>query len=299
MTRDVNRRDFIKFMGIAGGLLLTSGYMLAHSRGDVRGIFDSIELSNGVNMPIFGFGTFKTSLGVSKYDEQKIVKAVDAGYRHIGVFDSTHLVGATVVSGKVLRNDVFISLFLDFNKREDDITAMFDEKLAELKIDYVDMVVLNISNFNDIEKDHILEAWEKIEKIYKNKKAMAVGISNLDSNNFDDFIYDCNVKPMLNYLAINPYNYDDSFVKRCYRHGMSIVVRDGFYGRPNVLNNEVILKIADKLEKTPRQILSRWNLQNGFALLRDLSDIQSFDDDSGLFDFALERREMRAISRLT
>lgn len=306
MQESMTRRDFMKVASIASGALLFGagffGSVNAAVSPDIQGLFSTQKLNNGVQMPIFGFGAYSRALSDdSDKNVKAILEALKIGYRHIGVYKSESDVGAALLKSGVLREEVFISLQLEGKNisNEDEFLVAFNESLAKLKTNYVDLLCLFFPK--QVDKDTLnykLNIWQAMEKLYKDKRVKALGVTNLQYELFNTFLSQCSVKPAVNQLFLNPYMFDDRIVADSRNRKMQVATFIPFAFGDDLLLEPVVAKIAKRYNKTPAQVILRWNLQKGYTTLAGSANVNSVKEYSDIFNFNLELKDMKAISRL-
>lgn len=304
--QNLSRRDFIKIASVAGGTFVigTSLFnsMFAAPNVNIQGLFSTQRLNNGVEMPIFGFGAYSKSLSDdSDKNVQAIFHAIKLGYRHIGVYKTESDVGAALVKSGVHRDEIFVSLQLDGKdiKNEDDFVVAFNESLAKLRTDYVDLFCLFFPK--DINKEilnHKINIWKAMETLYKDKRIRALGVTNLTYDVFSQFLPECEIKPAVNQVFSNPYMFDDRLAEDSRNRKMQVATFIPFGFGNDLLLEPVVDKIAKAYNKTPSQVILRWNLQKGYTTLAGSADLELVKEYSDIFNFELSLRDIKAISKL-
>ncbi len=304
MQETMTRRDFIKIAGVSAGVLMTNMFHIASAAPnlDIRGLFSTYKLHNGIEFPIFGFGAFSKILGNDNdKNAETVLYSLKLGYKHISVYQTERAVGEAIVQSGILRNEIFISLQLGDVANDDEVIEKFNESLAKLKTTYVDLLIMRFPKSKQMNDDIVqryVNTWETIEKLYQEGRVKAIGVSNLQLEYFDNFLSQCATKPMVNYVGFNPYHYDERLMELCRNKKIAIATYAPLANGKDLLYEPIITKIAEKYDKSPAQIVMRWNLQKGFATMLGSSDSQMIEENSKIFDFNLDQRDMKAITKV-
>lgn len=303
MQEIMNRRDFIKLAGIttatlfAGSSLFNS--VLAQPIFDIQGLFSVKELSNHLKIPVYGLRVDSMNVATNRDEEVKIIaQSLNLGFKHLGVHGGESKAGDGIVSSGVPREEVFITLHLDDNG--DDLIESFNESLAKLKTTYVDALVLRFPYSSSVDNavvKHKLDSWETIVKLYKDRQARAIGASDLSSEYLERIIYECEVKPMLNCVE-NPYIITPRLLELCTYYKIAVCTNAPFVNNLDLVKEKAVLKVVEKYNKTPQQIMARWGLQKGFVTFVNAANIQEIQDLSKIYDFKLDQKSVKAISNL-
>ena len=154
-------------------------------------ITSSYKLNNGVDMPIFGLGTWKaegSDVGAS------CAIAWKAGYRHIdtaSLYANEKEIGDWLQKSGIKREEVFITSKI-WNDEHGDVEAAFNRSLKKLQTDYIDLYLIH---YPVPERNKSLKV---LEKLYKAKKVRAIGVSNFCIKHFENFLSNCEIQPTVN-----------------------------------------------------------------------------------------------------
>lgn len=253
-----------------------------------------VTLSNGVKMPVLGYGVYQ----VTKEEcERCVLDALKVGYRHIDTAQSyfnEEEVGSAIVKSGVPRKEIFLTtkVWIEHYGYEQ-TKASVEESLRRLKTDYLDLVLLH-QPFSDI-----YGAWRALEKLYEEGKIRAIGISNFYADRMVDFASFNRVKPMVNQMETHIFNQQKSLKDWCDKYGIRLEAWAPFgEGRKDTFDNPVLLKISEKYGKTAAQVMLRWNIQRGVVVIPKSVHIERMQENFDVFDFALSEEDMTAISAL-
>ncbi len=261
------------------------------------------ELRNGVKIPNIGYGTWRVP--ESQQCVESVLTAIDCGYRHIDTayfYKNEKSIGEALKQSGIHREDLFITskLWNDFHGYESTL-KVFEESLKSLETDYLDLYLIHWPNpvkFRDDWAKSNAETWHAFEKLYRDGRIRAIGISNFLPHHIDELLKTAEIMPMVNQIELQPGLNREA--DREYNEKLGILVEAWApFQIGEALKDSTICAIAQKLQKTPAQVVLRWFLQNKIVPLpksvtpeRILSNIQ-------VYDFELSSEDMAAINNIT
>ena len=253
-----------------------------------------VILSNGIKMPILGYGVYQ----VTKEEcEQCVLDALKVGYRHIDTaqaYFNEEEVGNAIEKSGVPRKEIFLTtkVWIEHYGYEQ-AKASVMESLRKLKTDYLDLVLLH-QPFSDA-----YGAWRALEEMYDEGKIRAIGISNFYADRMVDFASFNRVKPMVTQMETHIFNQQKSLKEWADKYGIQMEAWAPFgEGRGGTFDNPVIIKIGAKYGKTAAQVMLRWNIQRGIVVIPKSTHIERMEENFNVFDFTLSDEDMAEIAAL-
>lgn len=252
------------------------------------------RLNNGVEMPWFGLGVFRAGEGGEV--ERAIKWAVQIGYRSIdtaSVYGNEEGVGRGLRESGIPRDEVFITTKAWNNEQGYDNTLRaFDESLGRLGMDYVDLYLVHWPV-----KGKSADTWRAFERIYREGRARAIGVSNFLVHHLEDLLQRAEVTPAVNQVEFHPRLVQPELLAFCKEKGIqpeawSPIMRGQVDAIPE------LREIAQAHNKTPVQVVLRWDLQHGVVTIPKSVNRDRIKSNASVFDFQLSQSEMDLIDDL-
>lgn len=257
---------------------------------------ETIKLSNGVEMPVIGFGTYQ--IEDLAQCERCVLDAIAAGYRMIDTaqaYRNEEAVGQAIRKCGVDRKELFVVTKLHFrNSEPDKCRASVLESMDKLGVDYLDLLLLHWPFAN------YYAAWRELEKLYKEGRLRAIGVSNFHADRLVDLINYNDVAPHVN--QIEAHLFCQQRENRAWMDKYQVAAmayaplgqarRQEMYVLPQVAGP------AEKYGKTPAQIMLRFLIQSGFAPIPKSVHTERIQENFQVLDFALDDAEMDALRAL-
>lgn len=256
---------------------------------------ETIKLSNGVEMPLLGYGVFLVS---PQECERCVTDALSAGYRLIDTaqaYQNEEGVGAAITKSGIRRDELFLTTKVWIsNAGEEKAAKSIDESLRKLQTDYIDLLLIHQA-YGDV-----FGSWRAMEKAYKAGKVRAIGVSNFQSARFFDFAHYVDVKPMINQLQCN------ALIQQ---HGIEPLLNEfdtrmmawgplGGQGVDGIVKNEMLAEIGNRYGKSAAQVALRWLTQRGIVAIPKSAHKERMEQNFNIFDFTLTHEEMEQIATL-
>ena len=253
-----------------------------------------VTFSNGVKMPILGFGTYALK---PEETEKLVSQALKDGYRCIdtaaGYFNEEQ-VGAAIKKSGIPRDQLFIvtKLWIQDQGYENAKKA-FEASLKKLQLDYVDLYLIH-QPFGDY-----YGSWRAIEELYESGKARAIGVSNFDSERLVDLIWHNRIVPHVNQVEINPYTQRESMVNIMREYKVQPMGWGPFtQGHLDIFHDPVLTEIANHHNKTTAQVILRWFVEKGIQTIPRTCKLERISENFNIFDFKLTKEEIDQINKL-
>ena len=256
---------------------------------------ETIKLSNGVEMPLLGYGVFLVS---PQECERCVSDALSVGYRLIDTaqaYANEEGVGAAIAKSGIRREDIFLTTKVWIsNAGEEKAAKSIDESLHKVQTDYIDLLLIHQA-YGDV-----FGTWRAMEKAYRDGKVRAIGVSNFQEARFFDFAHYVDTKPMVNQLQCN------TLVQQ---NGIQGVLNDfgtrmmawgplGGQGAEGVIKSELLAAIGKNYGKSAAQVALRWVSQRGIVAIPKSSHKERMAQNLDIFDFTLNQEEMKQIASL-
>lgn len=260
------------------------------------------ELSNGVKIPNIGYGTWRVP--ESEQCVEAVLTAIDCGYRHIDTayfYKNEKSIGEAVRASGIHREDLFITskLWNDYHGYESTL-KVFEETLENLGTDYLDLYLIHWPNpikFRDDWAKSNAETWRAFEKLYRDGRIKAIGISNFLPHHIDELLKTAEIVPMVNQIEMQPGLNRE--VEREYnqKHGILTEAWAPFQVG-EVLKDETVCRLAEKYQKSAAQIVLRWFLQKGVLPLPKSVTPERILGNIQVYDFELTAEDMTAMDNI-
>lgn len=252
------------------------------------------QLSNGVKIPIAGFGTYK--LQNENNEACNVVKkAIDLGYRSIDTasfYNNEEGVGKGIKESNVPREDIFVTtkVWIDDDGYENTINA-FETSLKKLDLDYIDLYLVHWPT------QKIKETWKALEDLYKQKKVRAIGVCNCTVKQLEEIIGFSEINPMVNQVELHPNRTEKELLKVCKRHNIIVEAWSPIM-RGQLLSNAIIKDLALKYNKSEAQIILRWHIQNNVIAIPKTSNFDRIKENIDIFDFEIDKEDLEKIDSI-
>ncbi len=255
----------------------------------------TVILNNDVEMPILGFGVFQVP--DPEECERSVYEALQAGYRLIdtaAAYLNEGAVGKAIKKSGVPRAEFFVTTKLWIQDAGyESAQKAFEKSLAKLQLDYLDLYLIH-QPFGDV-----YGSWRAMEEFYREGRVRAIGVSNFQPDRIMDLIVHNEVVPAVNHIETHPFNQQIETQKFLQENRVQIESWGPFAeGKNNIFQNEVLLALAEKYQKTVAQVILRWLTQRGVVVIPKSVRQERIAENFNVFDFDLSSGDMDAIKAL-
>ncbi len=269
----------------------------------MNNIGDCYKLSNGVEIPCVGFGTWQTPDGETAV--KAVTAAIEAGYMHIDTaeaYENEGSVGEAIAASGVERGKLFITSKLANTYRGyDETMKAFEQTLKNLRTDYLDLFLIHWPNplkYRDEWQRHNAETWRAFEELYKGGKIRAIGVSNFRPHHLEELAKTAEIMPMVNQIRLCPGCTQDEVVNYSRSKGMLLEAYSPL-GIGKIFEVPEMQRLAEKYNRSIAQICIRWSLQNGWLPLPKSVTPSRIVENTKVFDFTLSDEDVKLIAGLT
>ncbi|RIW38796.1 aldo/keto reductase [Bacillus salacetis] len=256
------------------------------------------QLSNGIQMPLLGLGVFKVEEGPELV--HAVNTAIKHGYRSIdtaAIYGNEEGVGRGIREGTqeagINRSDLFItSKVWNDDLGYEETLAAFEQSLEKSGLDYLDLYLIHWP----VEGRYI-DAWKALEKLYKDGKIKAVGVSNFQIHHLKTLLMEAVIKPMVNQVELHPRLTQKTLLAFCEKNNIQLEAWSPLM-QGEILGHPVLQEIGEKYTKTAAQVILRWHLQNQIVVIPKSTKEKRIIENASVFDFELTEPDMRKIDGL-
>lgn len=289
-----------------------------------------IQLPNSAGlMPVVGYGTWQAK---DEDLEKALEAALEAGYRHIDtatVYENEHVIGKVLdkwlKAGKVKREELFIVTKLPpSGNRPSNVESFIKQSLEKLKLDYLDLYLVH-TPFSFVEGDDLhprdengtfkfdhstdhVAVWKELEKQVDNGRTKAIGLSNFNPKQISRILKAARIPPANLQVEMHVYHQQKELVAFCKENNITMVAYSplGTQGTskllgiaiPKLMENPTVVKIAEKHSKTPAQVLLKFLVQKGVAVIPKSTNPDRLKKNIEIFDFQLTDEDMSELEAL-
>ncbi len=256
---------------------------------------ETVTLSNGVKMPMEGFGVFQ--MPEAAVCEQAVSDALSVGYRLIdtaAAYFNEEAVGAAIRKSGIPREELFITTKLWIQDAGyENAKKAFETSMQKLGLDYLDLYLIHqpMSDYYG--------SWRALEELYEAGKIRAIGVCNFYPERLTDLCLNARIAPMVNQVELHPFFAQTGAVENM----QSLNVQPEAWGpmaegKHGIFTHPVLTEIGQKYGKTAAQVALRWNTQRGVVIIPKTTHRERMEENLSIWDFTLSEEEMNAITVL-
>lgn len=254
----------------------------------------TVTLHNGVKMPYFGLGVYKVEEGNEVINSVKT--ALESGYRAIdtaALYENEEGVGKAIKESGIPRKEIFVTTKVwNTDHGYENTLKAFERSISKLGLDYVDLYLIHWPG-----KDTFVDTWRALEKLYRDGRVRAIGVSNFKEHHLETLMAQSEEKPVINQVELHPYFQQKELREFCKKHDI-VVEAWSPLGRGKVLEDPVLNEIGKKYGKSPAQVTLRWHVQNDIVVIPKSVTPSRIKENADIFDFELTDDEMERINQL-
>lgn len=252
-----------------------------------------IRLNNGVRMPAVGLGTYK----LAEMEAYAPVKAaLECGYRLIDTasfYKNEEWVGKAMRDSGVPREEMFItSKVWNTEQGYEETLKAFERSLKKMGTDYLDLYLVHWPVTGKR-----LDTYRALEHLYKEGRVRSIGVSNFHVRHLNELYAACQVLPVVDQVEMSPFLYQKDLLQHCQMRDILVTAYSPF-ARGKVLKNRTLTRIGKEHGKSPAQVIVRWCLQKGMAVIPRSSKEERIRENAAIFDFSLDNEEMQVLDFL-
>ncbi|WP_303195716.1 aldo/keto reductase [Thomasclavelia spiroformis] len=253
-----------------------------------------MKLVDNLEIPDIGLGVYKIS---EKEMNEVISLAYQDGYK---LFDTAQMyknetaLGEALKKNKISRKDIFLISKVDnCNQGYDSTIASFYDSLKKLKTQYLDSFLIHWPGLN---KERMLNTWKALEYLYKEGLVKSIGVCNFEKSQLEFILDNCEIAPMINQIEHTPFMHDETLISFCKKNNIQIMAW-GPLLRGN-MEDPRIMKIASKYQKSPAQLLIRWNIQQGIIPIPKSKNPSRLLENISVFDFDISLDDIHELNQM-
>lgn len=260
----------------------------------ITDITGSFKLNNGVEMPYLGLGTYQSDNDQEVIDA--VANALKLGYRHIdtaSIYANEEGVGKGIKKSGIDRSEIFlVSKVWNTDQGYERTLKAFDESLVRLGVDYLDLYLIHwpvAGKYKD--------TWRALEKLYKENRIRAIGVSNFMQHHLEDLLTDAAVVPMVNQMEFHPYVVQQKLIDFCRAKDIQYESWSPFM-QGKVFGLDICKDLSKKHHKSVAQIILRYNLQKGVVAIPKSAKKERIISNADVFDFELSAEDIAFLDQL-
>jgi 2,5-diketo-D-gluconate reductase A len=247
-------------------------------------------LADGNQLPMLGLGVWQVPNGPVCVNAVRW--ALELGYRHIDTaqaYGNEESVGQALRESGVPRDEVFITT--KFYPARKDPAVEVEQSLRRLGVDQVDLYIVHWPQGGPT------WAWPGMERARELGHARSVGVSNFNRSELEEVLAAASVAPVVDQLQFSPIRYRRGLLEACRQRDVVLEAYSPL-GTGRHLGDETVKRIAQRVGRTPAQVLLRWCLQHDVPVIPKSTHRERIEENAQIFDFTLSGEEVAALDAL-
>ena len=247
-------------------------------------------LADGNEMPMLGLGVWQTPNGPECVNAVRW--ALELGYRHIDTaqaYGNEESVGQGLRESGVPREEVFVTT--KFYPAQKDPAAEAEQSLRRLGVDQLDLYIIHWP------KGGPTWAWPGMERARELGHARSIGVSNFDVDELEQVMGVASTAPVVDQVQFNPFVYRRALLEACQERGIALEAYSPL-GTGRHLGDETVGRVAQRVGRTPSQVLLRWCIQRDIVVIPKSTHRERIEENGQIFDFVLSDEDVAELDRL-
>lgn len=263
---------------------------------------DKLVLSNGVQMPGIGFGTWQVPTDSTL--ENAVSAALKLGYRFFDtaqIYGNASAIGRGVLLSDLPRAEIFISSKIWTSHRSyDGVMRAFTDIIEQLKTTYLDQLLIHWPATQGepmIWQSQNAGTWRALEDLYEQGAVKVIGVSNFLPHHLVPLLARARIRPMVNQLEIHPGYPQFAAVNFCFKQNIAVQAWSPL-GRGGLTRHPLLIELGEKYGVSPALIALRWSLQHGFIPVVKALDAEHMKSNLDAFGLTLEDEDMTRLDTM-
>lgn len=263
---------------------------------------DKLVLSNGVQMPGIGFGTWQVPTDSTL--ENAVSAALKLGYRFFDtaqIYSNASAIGRGVLLSDLPRAEIFISSKIWTSHRSyDGVMRAFTDIIEQLKTTYLDQLLIHWPATQGepmIWQSQNAGTWRALEDLYEQGAVKVIGVSNFLPHHLVPLLARARIRPMVNQLEIHPGYPQFAAVNFCFKQNIAVQAWSPL-GRGGLTHHPLLIELGEKYGVSPALIALRWSLQHGFIPVVKALDAEHMKSNLDAFGLTLEDEDMTRLDTM-
>lgn len=263
---------------------------------------DKLVLSNGVQMPGIGFGTWQVPTDSTL--ENAVSAALKLGYRFFDtaqIYGNASAIGRVVLLSDLPRAEIFISSKIWTSHRSyDGVMRAFTDIIEQLKTTYLDQLLIHWPATQGepmIWQSQNAGTWRALEDLYEQGAVKVIGVSNFLPHHLVPLLARARIRPMVNQLEIHPGYPQFAAVNFCFKQNIAVQAWSPL-GRGGLTHHPLLIELGEKYGVSPALIALRWSLQHGFIPVVKALDAEHMKSNLDAFGLTLEDEDMTRLDTM-
>lgn len=257
----------------------------------------NLTMNDGRTIPQLGFGTYQVP---QERAEVTVAEALAVGYRHIDtaqMYGNEAGVGAAIAASGLERSSLFVTSKLNNgNHRPDDVRASFDQTLALLGLDYLDLFLIHWPLPTQYDGDFV-STWEAVAELRADGRLKSAGVSNFQPDHLARIVDATGAVPAVNQIEVHPYFSNEVARQDSIERGILVEAWSPI-AQGSIIGDPMVAAIAEQIGRTEAQVVLRWHIQRGDIIFPKTMSAERMRENLAIFDFELSAEQMGILTAL-